>query len=189
MKIADIPFQFVGNNPSLDLANTRVLQGGETIDLIEAPERLADWLEMMGAPSFEQWTKSEINALYRLRDACSEISMARIEGADATKGALKTINAHLQCRPDPQVLSLIDNKFELSVSSEEVTPRFYMACIARELAMLVTETDQKRLKTCAHDECVLMFKDTSKSGRRRWCNMETCGNRAKAKAYRNSHSR
>jgi predicted RNA-binding Zn ribbon-like protein len=28
-----------------------------------------------------------------------------------------------------------------------------------------------------------MFLDVSKSGRRRWCDMATCGNRAKASAH------
>jgi hypothetical protein len=32
--------------------------------------------------------------------------------------------------------------------------------------------------------CSLLFVDTSRSGRRRWCSMERCGNRAKVAAHR-----
>nr|WP_090396707.1 CGNR zinc finger domain-containing protein [Natribacillus halophilus] len=37
-----------------------------------------------------------------------------------------------------------------------------------------------RIRECEHPECILYFVDTSKSGKRRWCSMELCGNRQKA---------
>ncbi|OLL27215.1 hypothetical protein BTH42_33960 [Burkholderia sp. SRS-W-2-2016] len=40
-----------------------------------------------------------------------------------------------------------------------------------------------RLRLCASDDCDWMFLDTSKSGRRRWCQMDVCGNRAKARRH------
>lgn len=51
--------------------------------------------------------------------------------------------------------------------------------------VLATRMDDswRRLKVCAGD-CGLSFYDDSRSGRRRWCAMERCGNRAKARTYR-----
>ncbi|WP_167568813.1 CGNR zinc finger domain-containing protein [Brevibacillus migulae] len=40
-----------------------------------------------------------------------------------------------------------------------------------------------RIRKCEHDECILHFLDTSKAGKRRWCSMETCGNRQKAAEF------
>jgi predicted RNA-binding Zn ribbon-like protein len=40
-----------------------------------------------------------------------------------------------------------------------------------------------RIRSCHNDHCVLWFFDTSKSGQRRWCTMERCGNRAKVKRH------
>lgn len=40
-----------------------------------------------------------------------------------------------------------------------------------------------RIRSCAHDACVLHFLDTSRNGTRRWCSMATCGNRAKASRH------
>ncbi|MFC8452406.1 CGNR zinc finger domain-containing protein [Kitasatospora sp. NPDC057223] len=37
-----------------------------------------------------------------------------------------------------------------------------------------------RIKQCAGHTCILYFFDTSQNGRRRWCSMAACGNRAKA---------
>lgn len=49
------------------------------------------------------------------------------------------------------------------------------ALIAGELA---------RVRRCADGRCARVFFDTTKNGRRRWCDMATCGNRAKAARHR-----
>ena len=49
------------------------------------------------------------------------------------------------------------------------------ALIVRELA---------RVRRCADPRCGRVFQDETKNGRRRWCDMATCGNRAKAARHR-----
>ena len=44
-----------------------------------------------------------------------------------------------------------------------------------------------RLKECAHDNCRGVFYDRSKNHSGKWCSMQVCGNRAKAKAWRERH--
>ncbi|MFN8629785.1 MAG: CGNR zinc finger domain-containing protein [Chloroflexota bacterium] len=41
-----------------------------------------------------------------------------------------------------------------------------------------------RLRICANDDCRWAFEDTSRAGRRRWCDMSSCGNAAKARRHR-----
>jgi len=41
-----------------------------------------------------------------------------------------------------------------------------------------------RVRRCADPRCVRVFFDNTKNGRRRWCDMATCGNRAKAARHR-----
>ncbi len=41
-----------------------------------------------------------------------------------------------------------------------------------------------RVRRCADGRCPRLFFDTTKNGRRRWCDMATCGNRAKAARHR-----
>jgi predicted RNA-binding Zn ribbon-like protein len=53
--------------------------------------------------------------------------------------------------------------------------------IARSAADLLTSDDLKRVGVCADDRgCGWLFFDTSRNHSRRWCSMESCGNRAKA---------
>jgi predicted RNA-binding Zn ribbon-like protein len=48
---------------------------------------------------------------------------------------------------------------------------------------LLGSDDVGRLKECAQDDCRWLFLDLSKNRSRRWCSMEQCGNRAKAKRH------
>lgn len=41
-----------------------------------------------------------------------------------------------------------------------------------------------RFRICANDDCRWAFEDTSRAGRRRWCDMSSCGNAAKARRHR-----
>ncbi|MBA2489459.1 MAG: CGNR zinc finger domain-containing protein [Chloroflexi bacterium] len=59
-----------------------------------------------------------------------------------------------------------------------------LARLAESIAREVSQGDPARLRICSNDDCRWVFHDPSPSGRRRWCDMSTCGNRAKAARYR-----
>lgn len=58
------------------------------------------------------------------------------------------------------------------------------ATIASSLAHFLADDDASRLRTCANPGCRFVFIDRSPTGRRRWCNMRTCGNQAKVARHR-----
>jgi len=55
--------------------------------------------------------------------------------------------------------------------------------IVRSATQLLTAAELPRVKQCQGRGCSWLFLDTSKNGSRRWCEMEVCGSRAKARAY------
>jgi predicted RNA-binding Zn ribbon-like protein len=56
--------------------------------------------------------------------------------------------------------------------------------IAQETANLLTSQNINRVGECQDDRgCGYLFIDTSRNHSRRWCSMETCGNRAKAQRH------
>lgn len=56
--------------------------------------------------------------------------------------------------------------------------------VIHDAANLLTGDSLNRVGQCANvSRCGWLFLDTSRSGKRRWCSMETCGNRAKARRY------
>jgi predicted RNA-binding Zn ribbon-like protein len=59
--------------------------------------------------------------------------------------------------------------------------------LAWSAAELLTSSDIGRLKQCAQDDCRWIFLDLSRNRSRRWCTMEDCGNRAKARRHYHRH--
>jgi predicted RNA-binding Zn ribbon-like protein len=52
---------------------------------------------------------------------------------------------------------------------------------------LLDEAPGERLRVCSGHDCGWLFIDRSKAGRRRWCDMQTCGNVTKARRFRAHH--
>ena len=57
----------------------------------------------------------------------------------------------------------------------------FIGRLAVQASILLTSGDLSRLKACATPDCDWLFLDTSKNGRRRWCQMNVCGAREKVK--------
>jgi len=55
--------------------------------------------------------------------------------------------------------------------------------IARSAAELLTSDDLARVRECDGATCTWLFLDQSRNRSRRWCSMESCGNRAKARRH------
>lgn len=55
--------------------------------------------------------------------------------------------------------------------------------VARAAADLLISPELSRVRVCAADDCAWLFLDTTRNGRRRWCDMTVCGNRVKARKH------
>jgi predicted RNA-binding Zn ribbon-like protein len=62
-----------------------------------------------------------------------------------------------------------------------------LARLAEPLVAEIAGGRPERLRICANDACRWVFFDASPTGRRRWCSMASCGNRAKAARHRARH--
>jgi predicted RNA-binding Zn ribbon-like protein len=55
--------------------------------------------------------------------------------------------------------------------------------VVRSAADLLTSDELDDIRVCASETCNWLFMDTSKNHSRRWCDMKSCGNRAKARRF------
>ncbi len=62
--------------------------------------------------------------------------------------------------------------------------RAAFSTLARDAVDLFGGPLARRIRVCAAENCGLLLVDTSRPGRRRWCSMELCGNRAKIRTHR-----
>ena len=149
-----------GEPLSLDLVNTEWRDGEQPCDLLAEPGSAAAWLAEHGHPD---------GALPALRAARAALRTLLERGEP---DALNEVLARGRRTP---VLGP-DGPDEI-VDVEPGWRAAWEAAVAH-LELLADRGD--RIRRCAHPTCVLYFHDTSRAGTRRWCSMETCGNRAKA---------
>lgn len=64
------------------------------------------------------------------------------------------------------------------------TPEALLLPIGEALGRFVCTEDFSDVKACEGHACTLLFVDHTRGGRRRWCSMAMCGNRAKQAAHR-----
>ena len=116
------------------------------------------------------------DALQRLFDAEATAVKANASDLELLKGTVA--KAVAQAR--------IEKNGGLAFAWPEVTgdleyPLDALAWISMEL---LSSNEHKMIGQCADDRgCGFLFLDTSKNHSRRWCSMEGCGNRAKAKRH------
>ena len=74
------------------------------------------------------------------------------------------------------------NRYEVSQVGDRLDQA--RAAIASSFAHFVADDAPDRLRVCANDGCRDVFVDRSPGGKRRWCDMRTCGNQAKVARHR-----
>lgn len=75
-------------------------------------------------------------------------------------------------------------EFRIVYRPRDTSPASLLWPMANAVVHLVTSDKFEFVRQCEAHDCVLLFHDLSKSHRRRWCDMATCGNRMKVAAFR-----
>jgi predicted RNA-binding Zn ribbon-like protein len=118
-----------------------------------------------------------------LRDALHAIFTAVSKGGPAPAAALAEFNACLAEAMAAAAIESTPQGFAWRWTAAAMPPESLLWPIVRSAAELLTEGDLTRIKVCAGCFCGWMFLDRSRNGRRRWCEMEICGSRAKMRRY------
>lgn len=119
-----------------------------------------------------------------VRGALREVADAIVEHRPPHPGSLDTVNRALHAR---QVIELVpSNDGCVAVDHRHVGDPIddALARLCDPLVSELTNGDPERIRICDNDTCRWVFFDTSRTARRRWCDMSTCGNRAKAARHR-----
>jgi predicted RNA-binding Zn ribbon-like protein len=195
------PKDFVAGHVALDFANTVTARDTTPRDWLDGYARLLEWAGMAGiigaaaaarlgaaAERAPREAAAALGRARRLREALHETCMAMLqkESADAAvaeiEAAWKRAAARaqmvmrersLRLEPDP-VASGLDLPLDLVVFAA---------------VDLLGELDADRTRVCRGHDCGWLFIDTSKGGRRVWCDMGTCGNAAKGARFARAEKR
>ncbi|HSM55543.1 MAG TPA: ABATE domain-containing protein [Candidatus Sulfomarinibacteraceae bacterium] len=191
-------WELVGERLSLDFANTVDWPVGEdTQARLDAYNTLVAWGAYTGAlpedrvQALRQRAAREPDAAasvveraVALRQALRTIVQAVIDGRAPSAEALQAVNQEV-ARVMPHLrLAPHDGGFHWHWEEDGSALDAMLWPVVHDAAELLTASASlERVKQCDGSTCTWLFLDTSRNRSRRWCSMESCGNRAKARRY------
>jgi predicted RNA-binding Zn ribbon-like protein len=190
------PADLVGGHLALDFANT--VNGRDTApaDWLDGYSRLVSWAALTHAFPASFLSRLGVRARREPTLAARALSRAR-----RLREALFSVFDSLAGGrpPPPEALALVERQWKEAIRVSRLPSgrgggepaldlrRAGLDAIRLEVALhgarLLGELPEGRLRLCSGSGCAWLFLDTSRGGRRRWCDMATCGNVAKARRY------
>jgi predicted RNA-binding Zn ribbon-like protein len=142
------------------------------------PVEETDWLQTRVAER-PDLARDLLATAVALRDAVHDIGVALRHRAKPPEAALASLSAlHARCVARAELAPGVEScRWQWSVRASPVEAA--LGPIALAAVRLFTEGDFARIRECGGHACGWLFYDRSKNNRRRWCEMEVCGNRAK----------
>ena len=178
---------------TFDFLNTIELESGSLVDHFESFDDAATWLIGRGVCHSGRGPAALLapgvgpdDALARVRTvrgALREVAHAISHERPADTSALAEVNRAIGARERIELVGAPDGA---SVGHSHVGDPLddALARLADPLVHEIGAGRSDRVRICANDTCRWVFYDESRAGRRRWCDMATCGNRAKAARHR-----
>jgi predicted RNA-binding Zn ribbon-like protein len=177
--------------------NTLALTHGRQVDHVADIDSLLDWLRRYGLIS-DRARAAEAGRLHRdpaeaarrverfahLRDVLRRTVAEVLENEHPSGTQLRELNHILrhglhyhELRREPEA-----TRYSFAQVGDRLDQA--RATIASSFAQYLADEPPSRLRICANDGCRWVFVDRSPAGRRRWCDMRTCGNQAKVARHR-----
>ena len=147
-----------------------------------APGDLRSWLIEHGLSAADvKVGGADLRRAIELREALREILVAHTEAAPAPSAACRTLD---EFSARARLRLSFDEYGGAAVKPDSAGVN---AGLGRLLAIVhasIADGTWGRLKACRDHTCAWAFYDHTKNRSGTWCTMETCGNRAKARSYR-----
>jgi predicted RNA-binding Zn ribbon-like protein len=180
----------------LAFVNTSHVARGRVVDDLATPEAAVAWFSdrsllhpdardrlLATYADDPSLGTADLALVRRVRDSLRGLFEAAVTSRAPTAADLRTVNRALRTQ---YVYVLVPAADGISLGHRHVGDPVdgALARIAEGVARELSQGAPERLRICESAECREVFMDRSRTGRRRWCDMSTCGNRAKAARHR-----
>jgi len=194
-------FELSGGELCLDFANSWGNRNDASTDRLTSYERLLRFgveAGHVGAEAFDralaraefepEAAQDALTQAVELRELLFALFDAKARCLELPGPALETLNEWIERALPCRRLQLAEEGLEWCWR----TPRDddWLAVVypcVHSAARLLTSEELGRVRLCDADDCTWLFLDRSRSRSRRWCSMESCGNRAKARRHYRRH--
>ncbi|MGV9862973.1 CGNR zinc finger domain-containing protein [Rhodococcus koreensis] len=173
---AEFPDFRLGNVLATSFTATLTERRGDAVERIPTPQRLVDWLAVSGL-AVDSCTTAQLELARELREAIHAAATAAAIHEALPASAVHVINDRSSQGRAAAVLTPEGNR-RWRLSSASCIEDALGVIAADAISIIAGERDGK-LALCASPTCRAAFFDTSQSRTRKWCDMNTCGNRQK----------
>jgi predicted RNA-binding Zn ribbon-like protein len=196
-------FIFLANFLCLDFVNTQVFYNGRVIDLIPDFEDLLNWLidarvleeneadkymdTFHGTAKADEVLKQAHELRQAIRTLAENLSIG--EQTEQNGFAIEKVNAIFHMCQGYKQIEVVSGEFRESFACHSMDPVRLLLPIAESVSSLLRTGNYSLIRRCENPNCILHFYDISKNHSRRWCSMETCGNRVKVGAHYRRHKK
>jgi predicted RNA-binding Zn ribbon-like protein len=197
--VAVAAFQLIGGDVALDFVNTVDWRGDPTRrrDLLVTFEDLLAWAKaskLLGTAELRAMSAAarrdeapatrSLGRARRVREVLARVLAASGRKAPPAARDVRLLNAFLVAALRHRRLEIRGTTFFWSWTDGERDPFDSLIWpIVLAAAELLASDSRTQIHECAGEGCGWLFLDTSRNRRRRWCTMESCGNRAKARRF------
>jgi predicted RNA-binding Zn ribbon-like protein len=175
-----LSFRFVSGHRALDFAATLGDRYRSGVERLRQPADLDRWLGSAGISASTSPSAQDLDDARRLREVIYRLTRAALHNEAVDNADLDTLNAWAST---PRLAPQLDRHLRREWASSQPI-KGALALIACEAIELLSGPDRQLIRECAAPVCSLLYLDRSRGRRRRWCQMERCGSRAKMAEYR-----
>ncbi|MFD4481907.1 CGNR zinc finger domain-containing protein [Streptomyces sp. NPDC058471] len=149
---------------------------GDSVERIPTPQRLIDWLAVSGL-AVDSCTAAQLDLARELRESIHAAATAAALQEALPSSAVHVINDRsAQGRAAAVLTPGGERRWRLGSASRVEDA---LSVIAADAVGIIAGERDGKLALCASPTCRAAFFDTSQSRTRKWCDMNTCGNRQK----------
>ncbi|MCT2586610.1 CGNR zinc finger domain-containing protein [Actinophytocola gossypii] len=149
---------------------------GDAVERIPTPGRLVDWLVVNGL-AVDSCTPAQLDLARELRESIHAAATAAATRDALPAPAVQVINDRSEQGRAAAILTPDgERRWRLSSASRVEDA---LGVIAADAIGIISGERDGKLALCASPTCRAAFFDVSQSRTRRWCDMNTCGNRQK----------
>jgi len=190
-------YEFTGGQLCLDFTNTvGGLRRTQPEERLNSYQDLIAWGRQGGVLTEQEARELRQLAVRRAADAAAALEAARAlretiyrifvnvsNGQIPERADLSALNAAL-CRESSHVqVAVRSGGFAWEWCDDGKALDRVLWPVVRSAADLLVSGEVERVRKCAAEDCDWLFFDVSRNNRRRWCDMKSCGNRAKARRH------
>jgi predicted RNA-binding Zn ribbon-like protein len=169
----------VAGSLCLELVNSLNNWHQPTRDALTTPQDFTEWAHGAGHPMDTPPDKGSVARARRLRGSVRAVFLAVADGSPPPEADLRVLRTALATSL-PHA-AFVDTEVGYDLGWTEQTADALLGRVAWSAVTLLRTGPLDRVRECP--SCGWLFLDTSRNGRRRWCSMDTCGSRDKARRY------